>query len=306
MVNGSLKLYAECIPCLLQVRYREIAMLFNNESERVEVMRKIVEELNKLLSFFCSSRENPSCVPTYIATELFRVIKKLSGIEDPYLKFKIDVHRRLIEIYVEAKEFVSRFEKYKDKLLMAIKFSLIGNMLDMGVINYRPPEVKDLLKEVVELQIYGNVNTALKLIEKAENIAIILDNAGEAVLDRLLAEVLKSKGKSVVAIIKGGAFQNDISIGDAYYAELEKSFSRVIDTGVDASSIFLNYIRKEVVDVIKHSDVVISKGMANYEYLTEVENMIGKPIIYMFIAKCQPVSMYSGVPLGKPAIIVHM
>lgn len=300
-----MKLYAECIPCLVQVRYREIAMLFNNESERVEAMRKIVEELNKLLFLSCSNRENPNCVPTYIATELFRLVKKLSGIEDPYLKFKIDAHRGLIEVYMKAKEFISIFKKFEDRLLMAIKFSLVGNMLDMGVINYRPLEVADIWRGIVELQIYGNIDIALKLIEKAENIAMILDNAGEAVLDRLVAEVLKSRNKNVVAIIKGGAFQNDISIGDVHYAELEKSFNRVVDTGVDASSIFLNYIKKEAVDVIKNSDVIISKGMANYEYLTEVEKVIGKPIIYMFVAKCQPVSIHSGVPLGKPAIIVH-
>lgn len=300
-----MKLYAECITCQLQVRYREIAMMFSNENERIEVMRKIVEELNKLTSF-CINRNDPRCVPTYIATELFRVIKRSTGVADPYINSKIDAHRKLLDVYREAREFILRLGGFRDRILMALRFSLVGNMLDMGVVNYRPPEVDRLLKEAIELQIYGDVSRALELIEKAENVVMILDNAGEAVLDRLLAEVLRNKGKNVIAIIKGGAFQNDVSVNDVYYAELEKSFSSVIDTGSDASSVFLSDVKKEVVDAIWSADVIISKGMANYEYLTEVEHLIEKPIIYMFVAKCNPVSMNSGVPLGKPAIIIHM
>lgn len=299
-----MKLYAECITCQLQVRYREIAMMFSNENERIEVMRKIVEELNKLTSF-CINRNDPRCVPTYIATELFRIVKRSTGITDPYINSKIDAHRKLMDVYREAREFILRLGGFRDRILMALRFSLVGNMLDMGVVNYRPPEVDRLLKEAIELQIYGDVSRALELIEKADNVVMILDNAGEAVLDRLLAEVLRNKGKNVIAIIKGGAFQNDVSVNDVYYAELEKSFSSVIDTGSDASSIFLSDVKKEVVDAIWGADVIISKGMANYEYLTEVEHLIEKPIIYMFVAKCNPVSINSGVPLGKPAVIIH-
>lgn len=299
-----MKLYAECITCQLQVRYREIAMMFSNENERIEVMRKIVEELNKLTSF-CINRNDPICVPTYIATELFRVVKRSTGVADPYINSKIDAHRKLLDVYREAKEFILRLGGFRDRILMALRFSLIGNMLDMGVANYRPPEVDRLLKEAIELQIYGDVSRALELIEKAKDVVMILDNAGEAVLDRLLAEVLRDNGKNVIAIIKGGAFQNDVSVNDVHYAELEKSFSSVIDTGSDASSVFLSDIKKEVVDAIWSADVIISKGMANYEYLTEVEHLIEKPIIYVFVAKCNPVSMNSGVPLGKPAIIIH-
>ncbi|MEM2698161.1 MAG: ARMT1-like domain-containing protein [Ignisphaera sp.] len=299
-----MKLYAECITCQLQVRYREIAMMFSSENERIEMMRKIVEELNKLTSF-CINRNDPRCVPTYIATELFRIVKRSTGITDPYINSKIDAHRKLMDVYREAREFILRLGGFRDRILMALRFSLVGNMLDMGVVNYRPPEVDRLLKEAIELQIYGDVSRALELIEKAENVVMILDNAGEAVLDRLLAEVLRNKGKNVIAIIKGGAFQNDVSVNDVYYAELEKSFSSVIDTGSDASSIFLSDVKKEVVDAIWGADVIISKGMANYEYLTEVEHLIEKPIIYMFVAKCNPVSINSGVPLGKPAVIIH-
>ncbi|MEM2220588.1 MAG: ARMT1-like domain-containing protein [Ignisphaera sp.] len=299
-----MKLYAECITCQLQVRYREIAMMFSSENERIEMMRKIVEELNKLTSF-CINRNDPRCVPTYIATELFRIVKRSTGITDPYINSKIDAHRKLMDVYREAREFILRLGGFRDRILMALRFSLVGNMLDMGVVNYRPPEVDRLLKEAIELQIYGDVSRALELIEKADNVVMILDNAGEAVLDRLLAEVLRNKGKNVIAIIKGGAFQNDVSVNDVYYAELEKSFSSVIDTGSDASSIFLSDVKKEVVDAIWGADVIISKGMANYEYLTEVEHLIEKPIIYMFVAKCNPVSINSGVPLGKPAVIIH-
>lgn len=300
-----MKLYAECISCQLQVRYREISMLFNSEGERIEAMRRVVEELNRLLSS-CDDKNSARCIPTYIATELFRLVKRLSDTEDPYLRFKIELHKKLLDAYREASEWISMLGDLREKLLMAIKFSIAGNLLDMGVVNYKPPEAAELLRKTLTLEIHGDINAALEIIEKARNIVVILDNAGEAVLDRLLADVLKSSGKNVTAVIKGGAFQNDVSINDAPYAELEKSFSRVIDSGIDASSIFLSDVKKEVIDAVVNADVIISKGMANYEYLTEVENVIGRPIIYLFVAKCYPVSVYSGVPLWKPGVIVHV
>jgi uncharacterized protein with ATP-grasp and redox domains len=279
-------------------------MLFNDEDKRIEAMKRVVKDLNGLISS-CGDKESSICIPTYIATELFRVVKRVSGIEDPYLKLKIEVNRKALNIYREAREIISRLGRFRDRLLMAIKFSLIGNMLDIGVIDYNPPNVEELLKKASELNVYGDIYKALELIEDSKNIAMILDNAGEAVLDKLVGEVLKNENKNVVAIIKGGAFQNDISVNDASYAELEKSFTKVVDTGLDASSIFFEYVRKELLNVIEESDVIISKGMANYEYLTEVEGLIKKPIIYMLVAKCRPVSIHSGAPLGKPAIIIH-
>lgn len=299
-----MKLYAECISCQLRIRYREVALLFSSESERVKVMKRMIEELNRLLAC-CSDGSSAACIPTYIATELFRLVKKLSGTEDPYLKLKIESHRKILDVYNGIREQISVVKDFRERLVTALKFSSAANILDTGVVDYKPHEVVDLLRETLAFGIHGDTISALEIIEKAKNIVVVLDNAGEAVLDRLIADVLRDEGKIVTAIIKGGAFQNDVSISDARHAELEKSFNHVIDSGTDASSIFLTDVKREVVNAISAADVVISKGMANYEYLTEVENLIGKPIIYLFVAKCYPVSIHSGVPVWRPGVVVH-
>jgi len=35
--------------------------------------------------------------------------------------------------------------------------------------------------------------------------------------------------------------------------------------------------------------------MANYEYISDVETALGKPIVYVLMAKCRPIALSLGV-----------
>lgn len=298
-----MKLYAECIACQVRVRYRDLEMLVNDEEKRITIMKSVVEYINKTLSE-CESRYDPRCNPTVIATNLFRYIKKATGVDDPYRVVKQKANREALKLYEKIRDFIESLRSPRDRLYLALRVSLAGNLIDLGVAEYRAPEVGEILDLVNSLEVYGDIDTSINLLLNAKRIAIILDNSGEAVLDGILAKTLRSEGKHVVAIVKSGAFQNDITINDVDDANLRECFNDIVGTGTDASSIFLEEVKREVLDAVRNVDVVVAKGMANYEYVSSIEAVLGKPVIYTLVAKCNPIARDLGVALGKAVIKV--
>ncbi len=296
-----MKLYSECLVCQIQVRYKDICKIFSDEEHRIRAMKSIIMELNNMLNK-CNSN---TCIPTYLATNLFRIVKRISGIQDPYRNEKSIANKLALNLYKKLREFIFSQNNPRDRLIIALKFSLIGNTIDIGVKDYEPPSIEDIVNKASTTNIYGDVDKAIDLLIKANNIVILLDNSGEAVFDRLLSDVLRDMNKKVFAIVKGGAFQNDITIFDVNDAELMNSFDNILSTNSDASSIFLDEVDSSVIEAINCADIIISKGMANYEYLTEIENILKKPIIYLLVAKCRPISIDSGIPFGGLGVVVH-
>lgn len=296
-----MKMYTDCIACQVQVRFKDIERLVKDEDRRFEIMRAIIEHLNNTLSS-CRSRLDSQCVPTVIATNLFRIVKNATGNEDPYREDKKQANKEALKLYKSLENAIESIGDLRNKIYTALKISLVGNLIDLGVAGYTAPEINKVIDLVNNLEVLGDVEPCLTTLLKSKKIAMILDNAGEAVFDRILANVLRSEGKYVVAIVKGGAFQNDVTYLDVKDAELGSSFDEIHSTGTDASSVFIEEVNESVLRVLKNVDVVVSKGMANYEYITEVELLLGVPIIYMLIAKCRPVAKDLGVPLGKAVI----
>jgi len=300
-----LKLYPQCIVCQINVRYRDLEKIKDLDMQtKMLAMREVLDISRDFLDSCLNGKD--SCIPTELATKLFRHVKHTLRNSDPYFEDKILAHKEALKMYEVAKEVVFSEKKSRAMLYKALQFSLVGNLLDIGVLNYIPPKVEEVMERAQSLKIHGDVDKAIDLLLKSESVIMVLDNAGEAVFDRLVADVLRGIGAKVYAIVKGGAFQNDVTIADAPYAMLNKSFDGVYDTGTDASSIFLYELREEVRSLIESSNVILSKGMANYEYITEIVNILRKPVIYALVAKCLPVSIDSGIPLGEAGIRIYV
>ena len=54
---------------------------------------------------------------------------------------------------------------------------------------------------------------------------------------------------------------------------------------------------------ISRCTVIIAKGMANFESLSEMDNL--PPVAYMMAAKCKPVADEIGVPVGSKIALLR-
>ena len=230
-----MRLYPECIVCQVQVRYRDIAKVFHDAKQRIEALRLVLELISNELR-----QDTSSTNPVRIATKLFRAIKSLSRVEDPYASEKAVANRYALELYPTIRRLILSTTGARERLELALRFSIVGNAVDLGVAGYTPPNIAEVIDKAKTIHIHGDLDTVIELLLHAKKIAILMDNCGEAVFDRALGDALRSLEKRVVGIVKGGPFQNDVTIREAAEIGLYESFDDIIDTGTDAASVFID------------------------------------------------------------------
>ena len=276
-------MFGQCFACQMLVRFQEVQRLFKDEDERRHAMKLVLEEMHRTV--VQEGVENPAI----LGTRLFRLIKRVSGNPDPYREDKRKADTAAIKVY-EALKGNAEDMALRD----LVRLSAYANALDLGVGDYHPPNPHQVVERALEAPASG-IDDAVEAMERANTIVFVLDNAGEVVFDRLLADKLKMIGKKVYAIVKSGAFQNDETLAELSYSKLEESFDQVVGSGTDAASLFLDEISSDVWKLIEEADLVVAKGMANFEYLSENVEKLGKPTLFLLVAKCQPIARLLGV-----------
>jgi len=284
------ELHAECPPCILSVRLREI--LSSGVSEE-----KGIGTMFRLLRGFIELVERGERDVTVVATGLFRIMKEELGDDDPYRREKEAAIFFGLRLYERAKGILERVDA-RERLEYAVRASILGNTFDLGVSGYEAPEPESLLERIEGMEIRGGGHRAAFERPAGKLVAYLLDNAGEAALDRVLAEELRSAGAEVVGVVKSGSFQDDVTVREVDRLRLWESFDRIVESGTDASSVFLEEIGEEVEELLERADLVVAKGMAHFEYLSENEGKLGKPVLYLLRAKCRPVSAALRVGVG--------
>ena len=286
-----MRMLADCLACLAVVRLRDVQKLFKDESSRMEVMRRVLGMIYEL-AVVRGIESSPR-----VATAIFRWLKSVSGVEDPYRDEKRLANERALQMFEKVREWVMEGGR-RERIAKALTIAALGNALDLGVAVYTPPSVEEIISRASTTPLLG-VEEAIDAVERARRVLVVMDNAGEAVFDRALGEVLQSMGKEVIAVVKGGAFQNDVTRWEIDECGLRDSFSDVIDSGTDAASIFLEEVSPKLREALEWSDLVVSKGMANYEYISDVIHEIRKPVLYLLMAKCRPIAYSLGVEQGS-------
>lgn len=234
--------------------------------------------------------------PPELAAEYFELYAKMSGIEDGFEEIK----RRSTELgralYDELETLC--IDSGNDAFINRVKLAISGNMIDYGVNpDFDLDCAEKHIREVLELPCDAEALDDLKCrIEKAENILYILDNCGEAVLDRLLLETMKDK---VTIGVRGMPIINDITRKELAASALDDF--PVIDTGCNAPGAPLRLISPEFRHKMESVDLVIAKGQGNFESLEGF--FTARPIYFLFRAKCPVIQKYLDVSFGSLQIV---
>jgi len=212
-----MRMFSDCLACLAIVRMKDVHKLFRDERKRYEIASTVVSMI-KELAIDRGIANSPR-----VATAIFRWLKRVSGVNDPYAEEKRLADENALSLYGYLRNRVLELSP-RERLYRAISLAAAGNALDLGVATYRPPSVKEVTS-IAERSPPLGIEESIDLLLNARRVVVILDNAGEAVLDRLLGDALLSLGKEVIAIVKSGAFQNDETVHDIKHSLLNESFS---------------------------------------------------------------------------------
>jgi uncharacterized protein with ATP-grasp and redox domains len=278
-----MKIAPDCIPCLIsRVLYE--SQLSTDDS------RTQLTALDAAIQAICSTGlEVPISV---LSTQVHRAAYRALGDNDPYRDEKQLANETAFKLLSKVKEIV---ERSGDKFRKAVIAAIIGNTFDFGVLGFEV-DAENFERQVDAMYRHGlDIDDTDEMRELLDTVVYIADNAGEIIYDGLLIEQIKRLGGDVTLVVRGGSILTDATIEDAWAFGLEKIADRVITTGSNAVGVSMEETSAELQEVLPTASLIIAKGMANFEMLSEYHF---KPIAYLMRVKCAPVGEAVGARKG--------
>ena len=279
----------ECIPCLIG------RVLFESEEADPRSSIKAVRNASAMLGELFGEGVCSATVATHVHRETYKIL----GTKDPYRRLKKLSNKVALEIYPYAEKFVA---KSKDPLRDAFLCAIVGNVLDFGIgTGFDNPVV--LKKEFSNLvsQGLGHDDTPKirAMLKSAERVVYLGDNCGEIVLDRLALKELKRFDIDLTLVVKEEPILTDATRNDISRLGFEKIVDRIVEAPGFAVGIDLASLNGPFGKMLRGADLIIAKGMANFESLSETDLA---PIAYLLRTKCTPVADAMGLKKNINAV----
>jgi uncharacterized protein with ATP-grasp and redox domains len=231
-----------------------------------------------------------------IASRIHRRAYELLGNPDPFAELKALGNRQAMEVCRMIRDDLSDFREY-------VLAAVIGNTFDYGVKGHVVEEnFSVFFKREFERGLF--IDDTHKIAPLCSRVVYLTDNCGEIVLDSLLIEYLRSQGSHITLAVKEAPILNDATLKDARDLGLDKRVDLLTTTGGGAEiGICMENIPDDLRRAVSRCTIIIAKGMANFESLSETDGL--PPVAYMMAAKCKPVADEVGVPVGSKIALLH-
>lgn len=276
---------SRCIACNLSKQEKKIRD-YEDESKKKEFIQKVLEVLCKY-----GTKESTPMLD-----------KRIKDISDQYYKEEKDyvaLKHKYNQYMLKREDEIRQKIKESGSMQDYIKYVCVGNYIDFGITgNIDDQMLEDLLDKAGTLQISESEVKHLKEdLSNAKTLLYITDNCGEIVLDKIFIQYLKEEYKDleITVMVRGGLAINDATIEDAKEVGLT-DIVPVIGNGTAIAGTVKNALSKEAREKLETSDVIIAKGMGNFESMFEE----GINPYYLFLCKCDLFTTRFGVQLFDP------
>ncbi len=279
-----MKISPKCPACLLHRTYTESRMVTDDESK----IRKAVGDSLEVLNRRYPKRE----VNAVIATEMHRRVYDILGVDDPYKEVKDKSNEIVMNFLPSIRDYI---ESQDDGFRSAAIASIIGNTFDYGVMGHDVAE-DDFMSFFSQQYAKGLTIDDMDKIKKfcSGNVVYLTDNCGEIIVDSLFLEKIKELSHDLTVVVRGKPILSDATIEDARLAGIDKLGDSLLTNGEGAIGIIEDELPPQTMEKINNADVIIAKGMANYECLSDST----LPVAFLLTAKCEPVADSLGVSVG--------
>jgi len=278
-----LKISYECGPCFLRQAREAMDLSTDDENLKMEIM----EDIFKFLSKTFKNGTNSNKTGSYIHS----LIKQKTNCYDPYVNEK----KLANEIALKYLPIAQKILDENDCLENRVKIAIVGNILDFGAFTLDDDIesfIKDSLKKDLAVKDIENFENSLN---KHEKVLYLVDNTGEIVFDKILLSEIKKYDVDITIAVKSFPILNDACMEDAINAGLDE-FGEIVEIGAGTVGYVDSEISDEFREIFNEHEFIISKGMGNYEGLTEID-LSDKDIYFMLCAKCGTISRDIGVEL---------
>ena len=278
-----MKISYECGPCFLRQAREAMDLSTDDETLKMEIMEDIFKFLSSNFKLDTNSNSTGSA--------MHKMIKEKTGCRDPYRKEKIEGNEIALKYLPDVKRILeddSSLENY-------VKIAIIGNILDFGAFTLDDDiesVIKTALKKDLAVKDIEEFEDSLKTHDK---VLYLVDNTGEIVFDKLLLAKIREYGLDITIAVKSEPILNDACMAEALDAGLDEC-GKIVEIGCGTVGYVDSEISDEFREIFDSHDFIISKGMGNYEGLTEID-LSDKDIYFLLCAKCNTISRDIGVNL---------
>jgi len=278
-----MKITESCLECLLSRIAYECDLVCADSGKTEEITEKCRNLLTELVKI-------PDTGPK-ISSKIHRLAYEEMGSIDPYLSIKVKDNKDARDA---CEKVITGDMSFRDLCLAAI----IGNTLDYGSSEHT---VTDNL-----IAHFGNefekgltIDDTDEILALSDNVVFFCDNCGEIIFDSYLIQFLKNRGSHITVVVRGGPIINDATLDDAHTAGIDTVCDVLMTNTNGIAELGYNptLAPEELLRAIDNATIIIAKGMANYESLTEIEGI--PPVAYCMTVKCVPIADSIGVKKGS-------
>ncbi len=263
----------ECILCTVRKIDHLYDELVGEPTGKLDFMKEI---------YRIASETKAQDTAPLLSARMLRLFLREAGMDDPYREQKIKYNRMLQD---KEESIEAEIQNGADPLAVALKYAMVGNMIDFGAMDdISDSELERLLESASDLELdEAMLEKFFVQLETAGKLVYIGDNAGEIVLDKIFVKMLQEyyPDLDISFLVRGKPVFNDATIEDAEQVGL-CNLTHVLGNGTDVPGTQLDHISSEALYEINRADLILAKGQGNFETLSGC----GRNVFYLFLCKC--------------------
>lgn len=278
-----MKIDEACVGCIVNQSFK-VANAIGADRTLSNKLTSTVEMMSKNFSY--------QQTPPEIAADVYEVMADIANKTDLYDEVKVHSTKKALSFIPFLQE---RLLQSDNKLLTATKIAVAGNVIDLAAeVEF---DLHEELENIFHIDFAHNDFEAFeKQLQSANKVLIIGDNVGEHIFDHLFIQTLQElyPNKEFTYMVRGTPIINDVTIKEAKEAGFDK-LCNLVDSGVNTPGFAYPRATKEAQKLFDNADLVISKGMGNYECMSPAKR---ENICFLLKVKCSVVAASLGKNIG--------
>ena len=274
----------DCLSCI----YSQVLRV----GHTLDLDEKIQQTLMKKSSLFIQDMSFNKTPPEN-ALDVYDMIADELKVEDIYKQIKDEAIKKAKDFIPFANEYIS---SANDNFFASLKISVAGNVIDLA--SKEQYDFEKTFKKLLDQEFFIDHSHKLQnALAKSSNVAFFADNAGENIFDEIFLKQLKTlyPKTNFFYFARTKPIINDITYDEVKNTTIQK-YASIVDSGVPTPGFLYHLASKEALDILQECEFVISKGMGNYECLSDTNKI---DIYHLLKVKCDVVSQSIQAPLGS-------
>ena len=278
----------DCLNCAVSQLINATELVNMPEAQRHELM-------NQALALMAEKGVNRNNCE--VIEEVYRIATRAIGDENPYREVKSHYNRGMMRLWPQVRRHIAQS---KDPLSAAVRAAIAGNLIDLAALGL-DVSLEGAMEKVHEVDRAAmrvdETQSLAEALKNAKTLLVLGDNCGEIAMDRILIETIHSLYPQlhIQYGVRGEAVVNDVTREDAEEVGMHE-VAEVIDNGDCVLGTLLYRTSEEFNRHFYNADVIIAKGMGNYEGLHGCDR---GNIWFMLIAKCRTIARLTNSPKGS-------